>query len=79
MSSHFSFEDDDDIGSDGRALPVEAGGLLECVGQLEHPEIVLVAAHDLNADGQAFGRKAARHGNSGEPHGGNEVTGLHGA
>ena len=31
---------------------VEAGGLLEGVGQLKHPEIVLVAAHDLDAHGQ---------------------------
>ncbi len=38
----------------------EAGGLLKSVGQLEDAEVVPVAADDLDADGQAFGRESAR-------------------
>src|SRR5579864_3589274 len=42
-----------------RALLAKAGGLFEGVGQLQDTEIRLVAADDLDADGEAFRREAA--------------------
>ena len=37
----------------------EEGSLLEGVGQLQHPEIVLMAPNDLETHGQTFRREAA--------------------
>src|SRR6266487_3390147 len=39
----------------------EAGSLLEGIGQLQHPPVVLVAPDDLHADGQALRREATRY------------------
>jgi hypothetical protein len=36
----------------------EVAGLFEGVGELEDAEILLVAAHDLEPDREAFGREA---------------------
>jgi hypothetical protein len=33
----------------------EVGGLFEGVGELQDAEVLLVAAYDLQSDGQAFG------------------------
>jgi len=38
--------------------------MFEGVGELEDAEVLLVAADDLEADGQAVGREACGHGNS---------------
>ena len=46
---------------DRRAALVEAGRLLEGVGQLQHAQFVLVPPDDLQADRQAFRREAAGH------------------
>ncbi len=55
----------------------ESGGLLEGVGELEDGEILLVAADDLNADGESFGSEAGRHGGSRVTGGGDVPAGLH--
>ena len=39
----------------------ESGCLSKCVRKLQDTEILLFAAHDLHADGKAFGCKAGRH------------------
>src|SRR5580692_3402885 len=44
---------------DARALLAEAGGLFEGVGHLQDAEVLLVAADDLDADGEAFRGEAA--------------------
>ena len=55
----------------------EVGGLFEGVGELEDAEVLLVAADDLQADGQAFGREACGHGSSGIAGSGDVPAALH--
>src|SRR5437870_5668925 len=55
----------------------DAGRLLEGVRQLQHAEVVAVTADDLDADGQALGRKACRHRNRGMARRRDEVAALH--
>ena len=43
----------------------EAAGFFEGMSELEDAKVLLVAAHDLEADGQAFGREACGYGGSG--------------
>jgi len=43
----------------------EVVGLFEGVSKLEDAKVLLIAAYDLEADGEAFGRKASGHGSSG--------------
>ena len=46
---------------DGWAYLTDAGGLLEGVADLQHGQIVAMAADDLDADRQPLGREAGRH------------------
>src|SRR2546427_2372824 len=51
--------------------------LLERIRQLQHAELVLMASDNLHADGQAFRREAARHGDGGQTRHRHEVARAH--
>lgn len=48
------------LGDRGAAF-AETSYLLECVGELQHTEIVTIAADDLDADRQTILGKSRRH------------------
>src|SRR5882672_2689524 len=60
-----------------RALLPIAGRLLEGVRELQHAEVVAVAADDLQADRQAFAREAGGHRDRGMAGRGDPVAALH--
>src|SRR5690349_22416603 len=64
------------FGDRGAAL-TNLSCLFESVTHLEHAPVVMVAAHDLDADGQPAARESAGNGHGRIPHRRDVISGLH--